>query len=74
MGEVSRSRFTQSDIDRLSRAAAKSGLPIVAEFIAPDGSRITITVGKGGTSGEANCTDLDNWLRGHHARATKGHQ
>jgi hypothetical protein len=67
-----RPRFTQSEIDRISKAAAKTGVPIVAEFIAPDGSRITITVGKGGASGEADGTDLDRWMREHHARATEG--
>jgi hypothetical protein len=40
---MSRAKFTQSDIDRISKAAARTGVPIVAEFIAPDGSKITIT-------------------------------
>jgi hypothetical protein len=50
---MSRPRFTQSEIDRLSKAAAKTGVPIVAEFVAPDGSKIIITAGKGGVSGGA---------------------
>jgi hypothetical protein len=62
-----RSRFTQSEIDRISKAAAESGVPIVVEFVAPDGSKITITAGKGGESGDADTTDLDKWLRDHDA-------
>ena len=71
---MSRAKFTQSDIDRLCKAAAKSGVPIVAEFIAPDGGKITITAGKGGASGEGDGSDLDKWIKNHHARATEGHQ
>ena len=67
---MSRANFTQSDIDRISKAAARTGVPIVAEFIAPDDSKITITAGKGGTSGDPDGADL--WLRDHHARATEG--
>jgi hypothetical protein len=70
---MSRAKFTQADIDRISKAAAKSGVPIVAEFLAPDGSKITITAGKGGTTGDPDGADLDKWLRDHHARATEGH-
>lgn len=70
---MSRAKFTQSDIDRISKAAAKSGVPIVAEFIGPDGSKITITAGKGGASGNADGTDLDKWMRDRHARSTEGH-
>jgi hypothetical protein len=70
---MSRPRFTQSEIDRISKAAAKSGVPIVAEFVAPDGSRITITAGKGGARGEPEGTDLDKWLRDQDARSAKGH-
>jgi hypothetical protein len=70
---MSRAKFTQSDIDRISKAAARTGVPIVAEFIAPDGSKITITAGKGGTSGNSDGAELDKWLRDHHARATEGH-
>ena len=69
---MSRSKFTQCDIDRISKAAAKTGVPIVAEFIAPDGSRIVITAGKGGASGNSDGTDLDKWLRDHHARPADG--
>jgi hypothetical protein len=69
---MSRAKFTQSDVDRISKAAAKSGVSIVAEFIAPDGSKITITAGEGGASGEADSTDLDTWLRDHNARSVKG--
>jgi len=69
---MSRAKFTQSDVDRISKAAAKSGVPIVAEFIAPDGSKITITAGKGAATGDSDGTDLDNWLRVHNARAIKG--
>ncbi|MGO9849094.1 MAG: hypothetical protein ACLPKT_21570 [Methylocella sp.] len=68
---MSRGKFTQSDVDRISKGAAKSGVPIVVEFIAPDGSKITITAGKGAASG-AGGTDLDKWMRDHHARATEG--
>jgi hypothetical protein len=68
-----RPRFTQSEIDRISKAAAKSGVPIVAEFVAPDGSKITITAGKGGASGNSDGNELDQWLRDHHARAPEGH-
>jgi hypothetical protein len=71
---MSRAKFTQSDVDRISKAAAKSGVPVVAEFIAPDGSKITIAAGKGAASGDADGTDLDKWLRDHHARSAKGHQ
>ncbi len=72
--EMSRPRFTQADIDRISKAAAKSGVPIVAEFVAPDGTKITITVGKGGVSGGSDGTDLDKWLRDHDARSAEGNQ
>jgi hypothetical protein len=70
---MSRAKFTQSDIDRISKAAARSGMPIVAEFIAPDGSKITITAGKGGMTSDPDGADLDKWLREHHARAPEGH-
>ena len=70
---MSRAKFTQSDIDRISKAAAKSGVPVVAEFVAPDGSKVTITAGKGEASGDAERTDLDKWMREHDARATEGH-
>jgi hypothetical protein len=70
---MSRAKFTQADIDRISKAAAKSGVPIVAEFLAPDGSKITITAGRGDATGDGEGTDLDKWLRDHHARATEGH-
>ncbi len=70
---MSRAKFTQADINRISKAAAKSGVPIVAEFVAPDGSKITITAGQGGTSGDGSCTDLDKWMKDHHARASEGH-
>ncbi len=66
---MSRAKFTQADIDRISKAAAKSGVPITAEFVAPDGSKITITAGKGKASGEADGSDLDIWLRDQHARS-----
>lgn len=69
---MSRAKFTQSDIVRLAKAAAKSGVPIVAEFIAPDGSKITITAGKGWVTADADGTDLEKWLR-NHARSTEGH-
>ena len=68
--KMSRAKFTQSDIDRICKAAAKSGVPIVAEFIAPDGSKIAITASKDAASGDG--THLDKWLRGHHARSTAG--
>ena len=55
------------------RRPQRAGCSIVAEFIAPDGSKITITAGKGGASGDADGTDLDKWLRDHHARSTEGH-
>jgi hypothetical protein len=70
---MSRAKFTQSDIDRISKAAARTGVPIVAEFIAPDGSKITITAGKGGATGQPDDADLDKWLRDHHARSAEGH-
>jgi hypothetical protein len=70
---MSRAKFTQADIDRISKAAAKTGVLIVADFIAPDGSKITITAGKGGASGNSDSADLDNWLRDHHARSAEGH-
>jgi hypothetical protein len=70
---MSRAKFTQSDIDRISKAAAKSGVPIVAEFIAPDGSRVTITAGKGKASGGVERSDLDKWIEEHDARAIEGH-
>jgi hypothetical protein len=70
---MTRSKFTQSDIDRISKAVAKSGVPIVAEFVAPDGSKITITAGKGGASGNTNSTELDKWLRDHNAHSAEGH-
>jgi hypothetical protein len=70
--EMSRAKFTQADVDRISKAAVKSGVPIVAEFVAPDGSKIIITAGKDGASGDGNGTDLDKWLRGHHARSAAG--
>jgi hypothetical protein len=69
---MSCAKFTQSDIDRISKAAAKTGVPIVAEFIAPDGSKIIITVGKDGARGEPEGTDLDRWLRDHDARSAEG--
>jgi len=69
---MSRARFTQSDIIRITKAAAKSGMPIVAEFIAPDGTKITITAGKGEASGKVDGSDLDKWIRDHHARSTEG--
>ncbi len=72
--EMPRSKFTQADIDRISKAAAKSGVPIVAEFIAPDGTKITITAGKGGVSGGSDGTDLDRWLRDHDAGSAEGTQ
>ncbi len=70
---MSRPRFTQADINRISKAAAKSGVLVVAEFIAPDGSKITITAGKSAGGGDADCTgtDLDQWLRDHNARSAK---
>jgi hypothetical protein len=71
---MSRAKFTQSDINRISKAAAKSGVPIVAQFIAPDGSKITITAGKGEASGDTDGTDLENWLRNRDARAPKRHK
>ncbi len=70
---MSRAKFTQSDIDRISKAAAKSGVPIVAEFIAPDGSKIIITAGKGKAGDGADGTDLDTWMREHHAGSAEGH-
>jgi hypothetical protein len=70
---MSRAKFTQAEIDRISKAAAKSGVPIVAEFLAPDGSRITITAGKGEASSDADGTDLDKWMRDHRARSAEGH-
>jgi hypothetical protein len=70
---MSRAKFTQSDIDRISKAAAKSGVPVVAEFVAPDGSKITITAGKGAATGDTDCTDLDKWLREYNARSAEGH-
>jgi hypothetical protein len=71
---MSRAKYTQSDIDRLSKAAAKSGVPITVEFVAPDGSRIIITVGNGGASGKSESTDLDKWLRDHNAGSAEGNQ
>jgi hypothetical protein len=68
---MSRAKFTQADIDRISKAAAKSGVAIVAEFMASDGSKITITASKGEASGNAD--DLDKWMRNHRARSTEGH-
>jgi hypothetical protein len=68
--EMSRARFTQADIDRISKSAAKSGVPIKAEFVAPDGSKIIITAGNGPASGDG---DLDKWLRDHNARSAEGH-
>jgi hypothetical protein len=70
---MSRAKFTQSEIDRISKAAAKSGVPITAEFVAADGSKITITAGKGEATGGADGTDLDKWMRDHHARSAEGH-
>jgi hypothetical protein len=72
VNEMARAKFTQADVDRISKAAAKSGVPLVAEFIAPDGGKITITAGKGGNS-DADGSDLDKWLRDHHARSAAGH-
>jgi hypothetical protein len=69
---MSRAKFTQTDIDRISKAAARSGVPIVVEFVAPDGSKVTITAGKG-EAGTADGTDLDKWMRDHRARSTEGH-
>jgi hypothetical protein len=69
---MSRGKFTQSDIDRISKAAAKNGVPIVAEFIAPDGSKVTIRAGTGWVTADADGTDLEKWLR-NHARSTEGH-
>ncbi len=66
-----RAKITQADVDRISKSAAKSGVQITAEFVAPDGSRIIITAGKAGTSGDTDCTDLDKWMRDHHARSAE---
>jgi hypothetical protein len=70
---MSRAKFTQADIDRISKAAAKSGVPIVAEFLAADGSKITITAGQGKATGDAEGTELDKWMRDHRARSAEGH-
>lgn len=69
---MSRAKFTQAEVDRISKAAAKSSVPIIAEFMAPDGSKITITAGKDGASGDGNGTDLDKWMKDHHARSAAG--
>jgi hypothetical protein len=69
-----RVRFTLSDVVRLSKAAAKSGVPITAEFVAPDGSKIIITAGNGSADGDASGSDLDKWLGNHHARSASGNK
>ena len=43
----------------------RTAMPIVAEFIAPDGSKVTSTAGKGWVTADADGTDLDKWLRDH---------
>lgn len=74
MRKMSRAKFTQTDIDRISKAVARSGVPIVVEFVAPDGSKVTITAGKGEVGGgTADGTELDKWMRDHRARSTEGH-
>ena len=56
---MSRAKFTQSDVHCISKAAAKSGVPVVAEFIAPDGNKIIITAGRSGMDDEGDGTDLN---------------
>jgi hypothetical protein len=68
---MSRARFTQSDIDRISKSAARSGVPIRAEFVAADGSRIIITAGK---RPEGSDGDLEKWLSDHNAYSAQGNQ
>lgn len=71
---MARAKFTQAEIDRISKAAAKSGVPIVAEFVAPDGSKIIIIAGNNGTRGESDSSDLDQWIRDRDARASERHK
>ena len=69
---MARAKFTQSDIDRISKAAAKSDVSIVVEFIAPGGGRVNITARKAGASGDGEGSELDKWLRDHDARSAEG--
>ena len=71
---VSRRRveFTRAELSRIAEVSAKyPSVPIVIERVAADGSKITITAGKGEANGDG--TDLDEWIRDHNARATEGH-
>ena len=61
---MSRARFTQSDADRIAKAAAKYGVTIRGEFFGQDGSKAVLYAGKPDVmSSEGNCkNDLDQWI------------
>lgn len=44
----SRVGVTQAEVNRLAKAAAKYGVPVTVESIAPDGTKTIVTAGKAG--------------------------
>ena len=71
---MARAKFTQSDADRIAKAAAKYGVSIRGEFFGPDGTKAVLYAGKADkVSGERTCAnDLDQWIATHE-NAAKGH-
>jgi hypothetical protein len=61
-------KVTQSDANRLFKAAAKAGVKVRLEF-RPDGTIIATTVGTAPDVG----TELDEWMEKHNAGSTQGH-
>jgi hypothetical protein len=61
-------KFTQSDAERLFKAAANDGVDVRVEF-RPDGTIIAST-GNRITELVPNDADLDKWMKKHHENPT----
>ncbi len=53
--------FTQAELNRMAEAAAKYGVPITVERVAPDGTKVTATAAKASNGDRTN--DLDRELQ-----------
>ncbi len=63
-------RFTESDAKRLFKAAVKAGVDVRLEF-RPDGTIIaTSGSATAGANSEDVDTELDKWMKKHHADPT----
>jgi hypothetical protein len=68
-------KFTQSDADRIAKAAMKYGVTMRAEFFAADGTKAVLYAGKANQvdGDEVACAnEIDQWIA-KHENETKGH-